>query len=108
VELQHLKRTFRKNGYSDHDINYALYTKNKQQKKTEEPTGIVMLPYQHATSNKISRVLGKYNMKTIHVPMKKTISTVRPLKDNLGLKNPGVYCIPRGCSEVYIGQHAEV
>ena len=53
----------------------------------ENYTKIAMLPYQHAISNKISRILSKHNIKIIHVPMRKTASTLRPLKDNLGLKN---------------------
>jgi hypothetical protein len=49
----------------------------------------VLLPYhQHTASNKISRLLGKYNIKTIHVLIKKSISTLHSLKDNLGLKTP--------------------
>ena len=31
-----------------------------------------MLPYQHAASNKISRLLAKCGMKTHHLPVKKT------------------------------------
>jgi protein involved in ribonucleotide reduction len=30
-----------------------------------------VLPYQQATSNKISRFLTKYNIKTVHIPKKK-------------------------------------
>jgi hypothetical protein len=40
----------------------------------------------------------------IHIRRKKTIHTLQPLKDSIGLKIPGVYCIPWNCGMVYIGQ----
>jgi len=59
-------------GYSNQDIRHALYAWNKQWNKTEELTGKAMLPYQHAASNKISRLLAKSDMKTYRLPVKKT------------------------------------
>jgi hypothetical protein len=44
-----------------------------------------MLPYQHAASNKISRLLPKCDMKTHHVLVNKTT------QGKIGLKTP--YCI---------------
>ena len=38
----------------------------------QEPTGAATLPYQHAASNKISRLLAKFCMKSHHLPVKKT------------------------------------
>jgi hypothetical protein len=35
---------------------------------------------------------------------KKNISYLPPVKDELGLKTPGIYSIPRECSKVYMGQ----
>jgi hypothetical protein len=55
-------------------------------------------------SNKISRLLTKYNIKTVHVPKKKTRQLLRTAKDDLGFKIPGVYRIPCECGKVYIGQ----
>jgi hypothetical protein len=55
-------------------------------------------------SNKISRLLTKYNIKTVHVPKKKNRQLLRTAKDDLGLKIPGVYHIPCECGKVYIGQ----
>jgi hypothetical protein len=55
-------------------------------------------------SNKISRLLTKYNIKTVHVPKKKNRQLLRTTKDDLGLKIPGVYRIPCECGKVYIGQ----
>jgi hypothetical protein len=36
--------------------------------------------------------------------VKKTICTLRPLKDHLGVKYPGVYCVPCECGKMYVGQ----
>ena len=46
-------------------------------------------PYQHTASKKISRVLAKH-FRTGYIPMNKNQPPLRPLKDNLGLKIPGV------------------
>jgi len=51
-------------GYSNQDISHARYARNKQWNKTEEPTGIASLPYEHAASNKISRLRAKCDIKT--------------------------------------------
>jgi len=64
----------------------------------EEPTAIAMLTYQHEASNKISRLFAKCDMKTHHLPVKKTTQR------NIGLKNPDVWCIPCGCGKVYVRQ----
>ena len=60
-----------------------------------------MLPYQHATSNKISTLLAKCNMKTHQLPVKKTT------QGKIGLQTPDVWCIPCGYGKVYVRQ-AEV
>ena len=61
--------------YSNQDISHALYARNKHWNKTEEPTGIAMLPYQQAASNKISsRLLAKCDLKTHHLTVKKNHS----------------------------------
>jgi hypothetical protein len=63
-----------------------------------------MLPYQKAITNKISRLLAKYNIKTVHIPQKKNIHMFRLVKDELGLKVPGLYQIPCECGKAYVGQ----
>jgi hypothetical protein len=52
----------------------------------------------------ISRLLAKHYIKTIHIPIKKTSSTLRPIKDDLCLKTSGVYCVSCECGKVYVGQ----
>jgi hypothetical protein len=82
-DLQHLKKTLRKNGYSERDISHALNSKIKQKGNKEKPTATALLPYQQSTSNKIRRLLAKYDIRTIHVPAKKTCHMLRPVKDDL-------------------------
>jgi hypothetical protein len=53
---------------------------------------------------KISRLLAKHNIKTIHIPQTKNMHMLRPVKDELGLKVPGVYRIPCECGKVYVGR----
>jgi hypothetical protein len=103
-KIQHLKDVFLRNGYSKKGIRRALHPKQKPQAKEEKPTGVPVLPYQQAIINKINTLLAKYNIKTIHVQRKKNIRMFRPVKDDLGLKDPGLYRIPCECGEVYVGQ----
>jgi hypothetical protein len=98
------KDTFQRYGYSKSEIRQALHPKQKPEPKNNKPTGTAVLPYQQVVSNKIGRLLIKYNIKTVHVPKKKNRQLFRPANDDLGLKIPGVYRIPCECGKVYIGQ----
>jgi hypothetical protein len=102
--IQHLRDTFQRNGYSKSEIRRALHPKLKPEPKNNKPAGTAVLPYQQAVSNKISRLLIKYNIKTVHMPIKKNRQLLRTAKDDLGLKIPGVYHIRCKCGKVYIGQ----
>jgi hypothetical protein len=44
------------------------------------------------------------HIRGINLPPKKVFSCLRPVKDDLGLKTRGVYCIHCECSKVYVGQ----
>jgi hypothetical protein len=57
-----------------------------------KPTGMAMLPYQRCVSNKISRLLNKYNIKTVHIPDKKNMHLLKPAKLKLGLRVAGTPC----------------
>lgn len=52
------------------DIHYAVCNRNKPLTTTEKSMGVALLPYQHLTPNKISRLLAKHNIKTIYIPKK--------------------------------------
>jgi hypothetical protein len=53
--------------------------------------------YAKTTTDRISRFLVMFNMK-------KKSNTLEPLKYDLGLTAPGVYCILCECSKVYVRQ----
>jgi DNA-binding transcriptional MerR regulator len=102
-ELQHLKGNFKKNGYSNKDIRRALQKEVEPHPKQEKPVAVARLPYQWAASHKISRLLVKFNIQTVHIPAK-NIHLLRPVKDKLSLRTSGIYRIPCECGEVYVGQ----
>jgi len=51
-----------------------------------------------------STLLAKHNIRTIHIAARKKIHMLRSAKDGMGLKVPGIYCIPCKCGNVCIGQ----
>jgi hypothetical protein len=105
AEINRLKKAFSQNGCSDRDIKQAVHHKKKKPpSQQEKPTGVAMLSYQLSVSNKISRLLNKYNIKTVHIAARKSMHLLRPAKDNLGQMVAGMYCIPCECGRVYVRQ----
>jgi hypothetical protein len=49
-------------------------------------------------------MLSRHNIKSVGLLPRKIASFLPPVKDDLGLKTPGVYSIPCKCGQVYIGQ----
>jgi hypothetical protein len=47
-------------------------------------------------------MLAKHSIKIVGLPARKISSFVRPVKDDLGLRTPGVYSIPCEYGRVYI------
>jgi hypothetical protein len=52
-------------------------------------------------------MLSKYNIKSIALPPKKLTSYLPSVKQNLGLRTPGIYSIACECGKVYIGQSGQ-
>jgi hypothetical protein len=50
------------------------------------------------------QLLSRHNIKSVAIPPKKVSSFLRPVKDLVGLRTPGVYRVPCECGLVYIGQ----
>jgi hypothetical protein len=65
---------------------------------------MVMILFHSPVSNKIGRLLGKYNIKMVHIPVRENFSFMRSVKDKLGLKVAGIYCVPCECDKVHIEQ----
>jgi hypothetical protein len=103
-ELDFLRITFRENGYNSKLIHRALKSNTKIPKPQDKPVSIAMLPYLHTTYNRLSQLLSRHNIKSVALPPKKISSFLRLVKENVGLKTPGVYSVPCECGLVYIRQ----
>jgi hypothetical protein len=103
-ELDFLSTIFKNNGYSQQQINQARKPATQTRKDQEKPTSTAYLPYTQTTYGRLSRMLAKYNIKSIALPQKKISCYLPPYKEQLGLRTPGIYSIPCECGMVYIGQ----
>jgi hypothetical protein len=99
-----LRDVFRQNGYSGRQINRALNRRPNISKTDDNPDSVAFLSYVGTIFNRISRVLSRHNIKSVGLPPRRICSFLRPVKDKLGLRTPGVYRIPSECGMVYIGQ----
>jgi hypothetical protein len=70
-EIQHLRKTFRQKGYNATAFSRAINKKHMTTTEKQRSIGVGPLPFQQSTSYKISRLLQKFNMKTVNMPAKK-------------------------------------
>jgi len=61
-------------------------------KPKEKPTSVALLPYVQTTYGRLSRMLAKH-IKSVGLQPRKISIFLRPVKDSLGLRTPGVYSI---------------
>jgi hypothetical protein len=64
---------------------------------------VVCIPFMQGTFNGIIRLLVRFNIRTVLIPGKTDMHLLR-VKNDLGLKVPGMHCIPCECGKVYMGQ----
>jgi hypothetical protein len=102
-EIQHLKETLKKMATATRISDGLSKKKVEPCLKQEKPVTVTRLPYQGAASHKVSRLLDKFNIQTVHIPTK-NIHLLRQVKDKLGLRTTGIYRIPCECGIVYMGQ----
>jgi hypothetical protein len=93
-----------KDVYKDRQIHRALNRRPHLPQPDNESHSVAFLLFVGTVFNRISRVLGRHNIKSVGLPHMKLSSLLRPVKDQLGLRTPGVYRIPCECGRVYIGQ----
>jgi hypothetical protein len=105
-ELQFLATVFENNGYSPQHIRRAINQEKRATKPKEKFTATAYIPYTTTTYNRLSRMLAKLNINLMARPPRKISSYLPPVKDELGLKTPGIYRIPCECGKVYIGQRS--
>jgi hypothetical protein len=70
----------------------------------QQANSVAILPFVGTILNSISRALARHNIKSVGSPLMKLSNLLCPVKDNLGLRTPGVCRIPFECGRVYIGQ----
>jgi hypothetical protein len=90
--------------HSDRQIRQVFSPSARVAPALEKPVLVTFLPYMSMTFNCISRLLSRHNIKSVSLLLKKIPSFLRPVKDDLGLKTPGVYSAPCKCGQVCIGQ----
>jgi hypothetical protein len=103
AELVFLKDVFRQNGYNDRQIHRVLNRRPNISQPEDNPDSVAFLSYVGTIFNRISRVLSRHNLKSVGLPPKKVSGFLWWVKDNLGLRTPGVYRIPCDCGKLYIG-----
>jgi len=81
---------------------------NPNTQSSQDETGkrsFSILPYIKGITNRIGRILNKYNIQTVFKPPKKIGEIMRNPKDQkLPLNSTEVYKIPCSCGKVYIGE----
>jgi hypothetical protein len=70
----------------------------------DKPNSVTFLPYVRSILNCISRVLFSYNIKSAGLLPRKISGFLQPVKNDMGLRTPGVYSIPCECCKFYIKQ----
>lgn len=105
-EMNNLHSALVQNGYSNYMINkYINYRKKQNSEVSTHPISLVHLPYIRGTTDKISKLLYRHNIKTIFGTDKKIGNFLRNIKDHCPLEVHGVYEIPCGsCTKTYVGQ----
>lgn len=104
--MNNLHSALVQNGYSNYMINkYINYRKKQNSEVSTHPISLVHLPYIRGTTDKISKLLYRHNIKTIFGTDKKIGNFLRNIKDHCPLEVHGVYEIPCGsCTKTYVGQ----
>lgn len=82
---------------SHSDIGLAL-------QRNTQPTGTALIPFRHANSYKISRILRKNNTRKIHIPQCIPFRCWGLSRKDLEFKALGLYRIPCECGEMHDGQ----
>ena len=119
-ELEHLNQVLTKNGYNKKDIirtterlknkissstNTETSREEEKEREEQENKKWTTLPYLQGTTERISRILSKHNIKVISKPQRKIAQLLPNPKDQRShLETPGVYKIPCSCGKAYIGE----
>jgi hypothetical protein len=100
AELVFLRDVFEQNGYNDRQIHRALNRRPHSDELDNGPNSVAFLHFVGTIFNRISRALARHNIKSVSLLHMKLSSLLRPVKDHLGLRTPGVYRINCVCGRV--------
>jgi hypothetical protein len=88
-----LRDVLKQYGYNDRQIHKSL-NRRQHLSQPNEPNSVAFLSFVRTIFNRISRVLARYNTKSVGLPHMKLSSLLHLVKDHLGLRTPRVYRIP--------------
>jgi hypothetical protein len=94
-----LRDIFKHNGYNDRQIHSALNCCLHLDQPDSKSNSVTFLPFVRTIFNSISRVMARYNIKSVGLSRMKLSSLLRPVKDRLGLRTPGIYRIAEHSNE---------
>eukprot|EP00253_Pinus_taeda_P030797 PITA_30797 len=104
----HLLDVFVRNGYSRHLGQRAFLKAKKEPSTRRDPKDRAMgvnLPYIQGTTDRIARILRKYDVLATFRPLNTISGSLRSVKDPIDPKDmKGVYVIPCSCGTPYIGE----
>ncbi|XP_015124857.1 uncharacterized protein LOC107046694 [Diachasma alloeum] len=109
--VQHLDKALNNNEFQSKQVHRVLHKlKNKNSAESESADKVEhqktpVLPYLQGSTDHISKVLQKHDIRTIFKPPTKIGQMLHSTKDGRPpLSLPGVYKIPCSCGKVYIGE----
>ena len=70
-ELEFLTTIFKVKGYSHQQIRWAMEPATRTAKTNDKPTSTAYIPYTQTTYSPLSRMLAKYNIKSVALPPRK-------------------------------------
>jgi hypothetical protein len=104
AELVFLKDFFRENGYNDRQIHRALSRRLHLPQPDSKPHSVTFLPVVGTVFNRISRVLARYNIKSVGLPHMKLSSLLRRVKDHLRPRTQGFTGTPVSAARSILGR----
>ena len=105
MEMSRLTSTFRRNGYPTSFMKHKPKEASQQQPR-DKPIATVSLPYNRGLSEKLRRICGAYNIRTVFrstTTLRRSLTKVRPPTTKEQTKNC-IYDIPCSCGRSYKGE----